>query len=280
LRLSTLSPEDFERFFLHFLNSRISLTIKRHGREITKRIISADTYNAGSGRKQNGIDLKADVEGGEVWVFQCKRHSKWTADQTKKAIEEAESFQAQHYFLLVACDPAKGVQDYIEKFPNWTFWNLDKICSEFRLRVHPSEHSKILFFLTPEELKLFVPFATQALISPEQFFEPFLGAGKTFRHDWTLAGREKDLHALTEFAAGPQKAMILTAKGGAGKTRLLREMNLKLRKESPNTEVLFLNPHRQQDEVSFSFLGNPSNRVVVIDDALGSNRSRARYGSA
>src|SRR4051794_33607634 len=103
LRLSTLSSEDFERFFLHFFNARISLTIKRKGNALTKRIISAETYCAGSGRRQKGIDLKADVEGREVWVFQCKQHKTWSVNQTKKAIEAAKAFPAHHYFLLVAC---------------------------------------------------------------------------------------------------------------------------------------------------------------------------------
>jgi hypothetical protein len=267
LRLTTLTPEEFERFFLHFLNSRIALTIARDGQAITKRIISAETYCAGSGRKQKGIDLKAEIEGREVWVFQCKQHKSWNVDQTRKAIEAAKEFPAQHYFLLVACDPGEGVQDYIENFPNWTFWNLDKICSEFRLRVPTSEHPRVLFFLTPEELKFFVPFATQALISPQQFFEPFLGPGKTFRHDWKLAGRQREIRSLTDFIAGRHKVMILTARGGVGKTRLLREMSSRLQQEFLDTEILFLNPHRQQDEIAFVFSGHPYKRVIVVDDA-------------
>jgi len=101
----------------------ISLTIRRQGQEVTKRVLSADLYAAGSGRNQKGIDLRLEVEGGEIWAFQCKRRRKWTPDETRGAIKEAAKYSAQHYFLAVACDPHERVQDEIDKYPNWTFWN-------------------------------------------------------------------------------------------------------------------------------------------------------------
>jgi hypothetical protein len=266
LRLSDLEPELFEKFFLHFLCADVRLTIARNGQQITKRVISAETYATGRGRRQKGIDLRAVVEGGEEWVFQCKRHKTWGPAQTRKAIQEASKYQANHYFLVVACDPREGVQDEMKKHPNWTFWNLDRICAEFRLRVHPSKHAEVLFFLAPEELRRFVPFTTEALISPGKFFEPFLGADKLFRHDWKLVGREKELDALRSFVSGAQKVQVLAAKGGAGKSRLLQALCQKLADESPETQVLFLNPHLR-GELSFAFLCTPQRRLIFVDDA-------------
>lgn len=268
-RLSDLDPATFERFLLHFLRAGIDLSIERNGQRVTKRVISAETYAAArhGGRIQKGIDLRVRVEGPEEWVFECKRHKKWDAGQTRKAIQKASSqYQAHHYFLVVACDPHEEVQDEMKKHPNWTFWNLDTICAELRLRVAPTKLPQVLFFLPPEELKRFAPFATEALIPPEKFFEPFLGADKLFRHDWTLVGGEKELNALFGFAAGPKKVKVVSAKGGDGKSRLLRELCQKLAAESPETQVLFLNPH-SRDELSFSFLGNPQRRLFIVDDA-------------
>src|SRR5207237_4156392 len=68
LRLADLDSRQFELFFLDFLGAGISLSIARHGSQVTRRVISATTYAAGSGRKQDGIDLHATVEGGEVWA--------------------------------------------------------------------------------------------------------------------------------------------------------------------------------------------------------------------
>src|ERR1700677_2997030 len=127
LRLAQLSSDQFERFFLGYLNSGISLTIKRNGRLLTRRIISAVTYGPGSGRDQGGIDLRLEMEGREVWAVQCKRVKSWNLSQTEKAIERAEDFAANHNFLAVACDPGREVQDEIDKQPRWTLWNLDTI---------------------------------------------------------------------------------------------------------------------------------------------------------
>jgi hypothetical protein len=270
LRLADLGPQLFEQFFLHFLRAGISLSVERHGSRITRRVISAELYAAGSGRNQKGIDIRAEVEGDgrkEIWVFQCKRHKTWTPSQTREAIEKASQYQAQHYFLVVACDPHEQVQDEIHKHANWTFWNLDTICAEFRLRVPPSKHAAILFFLSPEELKRFVPFTTEALMSPERFFERFLGPDKLFRHDWKLVGREHELQTLRGFITGTTKVQLLISKGGDGKSRLLYELCRTLAAEAPEVEVLCLNPHRGGDALSFAFTGTPERRLILVDDA-------------
>lgn len=89
LRLADLDSKRFEDFFLHFLNSGVELTVARKGNAITRRVIRAETYAAGSGKNQKGIDLRILVAGDEVWCIQCKRHKKWTRAQTKSAIKKA-----------------------------------------------------------------------------------------------------------------------------------------------------------------------------------------------
>jgi hypothetical protein len=271
LRLADLEPRMFEEFFLHFLRAGISLTIKRRGQEVTKRILSAELYAAGSGRDQKGIDLRVEVEGGECWAFQCKRHQTWTPSQTRAAIQEAAKYSAQHYFLVVACDPHGRVQDEVYKHPNWTFWNLSTICAEFRLRVPVSKHAKVLFFLSRAELKRFVPFTTEALIPPEKYFERFLGADKLFRHDWKLVGREKEMQGLRDFLDGRSVVQIMSAGGGEGKSRLLWELCRTLPQQMPGVEVLCLNthcnPHRTDNDFEFAFLGDAHVRVIIVDDA-------------
>ena len=267
LRFNDLEPQVFEGFFLHFLNSGVKLTVTHHGREVTRKIISATTYAAGSGRKQSGIDLRAEVEGGEVWVFQCKRVKQWSASETKEAIEKARQFKAHHYFLVVACDPKQPVYDEIAKQGDWTLWNLDRICEEFRLRVPLSAQPKCLYFLDADELKEFVPFSTRALISPAQFFARFLDPANTFRHDWALVGREGQLANLYEFLAAPQQVLILTAKGGDGKSRLLWEFCHELPKRLPDSEVLCLNPQHLHDYHEFAFLTPTKPKIIIVDDA-------------
>ena len=267
LRLADLEPRMFEEFFLHFLRAGISLTVKRHGQAITRRVLSAELYAAGSGRSQRGIDLRVEAEGGEVWVFQCKRRHKWTPAETRTAIAKAAQYAAQHYFLVVACDPHEKVQDEIEKHSNWTFWNLSTICAEFRLRVPSAKQPQVLYFLPPAELRKFAPYTTDALIPPEEYFQRFLGADKLFRHDRKLIGREKELGPLRLFLNGKDLVQILSARGGEGKSRLLWELCQILRQEAPQAEVLCLNPHRAEEDFSFAFVGDPPLRVILVDDA-------------
>lgn len=267
LRFNNLDPLVFEGFFLHFLNAGVDLTVTHHGRQVTRKIISASTYASGSGRKQSGIDLKAEVEGGEVWVFQCKRVQKWSASETKEAIEKAGQFQAHHYFLVVACDPQQPVYDEIAKHGNWTLWNLDRICEQFRLQVPPHKQPKCLYFLDADELKEFVPFSTRALISPDEFFESFLNPSSPFRHTWPLVGREVQLASLYKFLATPHQVLMLSAKGGDGKSRLLREFCRELPNRFPDSEVFFLNPQHPHDNPEFALLSPASPKVIIVDDA-------------
>src|SRR6266478_2856569 len=88
LRLAELSAEEHELLLLGFLRSRPLLTVNRGGKAISARVVEATTYARG-GRKQDGIDLRAAMEGGETWVFQCKRVKSWNCSQSKKAILDA-----------------------------------------------------------------------------------------------------------------------------------------------------------------------------------------------
>src|ERR1700734_615767 len=134
LRLAQMPSHDFERFFLDFFNSGVSVTISRDGKALTKRVISAEMWG-GPGRDQEGIDLRVKVEGREVWAVQCKRVKSWTLAQTKTAIAKAEEFSANHYILAVACDTGTDVQAEVNAHPTWTLWNLETICSNLRLHV-------------------------------------------------------------------------------------------------------------------------------------------------
>lgn len=269
LRLADLDSKRFEDFFLHFLNSGVELTVQRKGKAVTRRVIRAETYAAGGGKNQKGIDLRVTVEGDEVWCIQCKRHKKWTRAETKAAIKKAAKFKAQHYILAVSCDPLSDVHDEVALHANWTLWNLDNICAEFRLRVPSHKQAQILNFVgfAPVEIKRFVGLATRALVTPREFFSRFLGAEKSFRHDWKLVGREAQMKALQDFLSDDtKKVLTLVSKGGDGKSRLLWEFTRDLEQKVTGAQVLFFNPH-SNDAPDFAFLSDATLRVLVIDDA-------------
>lgn len=273
LRFEAFSPKAFEDFFLHFFNAGISLVIERDGRRVERKVIHAELYNTGTGRDQKGIDLKLRIEGGETWTAQCKRHKTWDLAQTKTAVAKAEDrFPAQHYFLLVACDPAEGVQDYIATQSKWSLWNLDRICSEFRQRVPQVQQSRLLGFLAPEELRRFAPYASDALVSADQFFSANRGAGRAFHHQHKLVGRAEELRRLRAFAtARKSKVLLLAGPGGVGKSRLLRELARTPRKNARWPEIVFLNPHATgtdlESDITRALWDADTPRLVVVDDA-------------
>ncbi|WP_145929086.1 ATP-binding protein [Termitidicoccus mucosus] len=275
----------FERFFLAFLNAGIALAIERKGERVERRIIEANTYAAGTGRAQKGIDLIAKVEGGETWVFQCKRHKSWSVSQTTAAVGKA-THPAQHYFLLVACDPYKDVQDEMDKHANWSFWNLDRICQEFRMRVPVHKQPQILTFLAPEELKRFAPYATDALVPAKDYFASIQSSGHSFHHRYQFVGRQEEIRQLREFVADPAaKVLKISGKGGDGKSRLLWELAANGCSGADAPEVLFLNPHSSGD-LTLALWDIDRPRVVVVDDAHRLERvsnellGRIREGSA
>ncbi len=267
LKLAELPWELFERFFLHFLNAGISLPVEREGVCVERRIIEANLYAAGSGRKDDGVDLVARVEGGETWAFQCKRVKQWNESQTKTAIEKASGFPAQHYFLLVACEPHQKVQKLIAQHPNWSFWDLDKICAEFRLRVPPSRQLPALSFLQPEEIRRFAPYATDALILPDEYLKAVNHGTHAFHHRYPLVGRDKELADLKTFASGESnKVLLLSARGGEGKSRLLWEFARSFGESHPDTEILFLNP-RSSGDIPTALWDSTAPRLLIVDDA-------------
>jgi hypothetical protein len=267
LRLSDLPWDKFELFFLSYLNSGISLTVKRAGKALERRVISAEMYAPGSGRTQDGIDLRLEMEGEEVWVIQCKKVKDWDLSRTRKAILRASGFPARHYFLAVACDTDSKTHLEMDKHSEWTLWNLDRICTDFKRLVPPAKRRDLLPFLRREEVKRFLPFATNALISPKEFFERHVGEDKPLRHDWPMVGRESESKRLTTWAEGQQKVLILTARGGEGKTRLIREFCERVLEAHPKTEVLFLNPFREDSDFSLGLNADASRRIIIIDDA-------------
>jgi len=266
LRLADLDAAAFERFFLGFFNSGISLVIERSGERVQRQVIEANTYAAGSGRAQKGIDLIAKMQGGETWAFQCKRHKSWNVQKTKKAIADA-TYPAQHYFLLVACDPHKDVQDEIDRHPSWSFWNLDRICDEFRQRVPKNRQPQVLTFLSPDELKRFAPYATDALVPAKDYFEQTQKSPHSYHHNYPLVGRAEELTQLEAFAFDKKaKVLKISAKGGEGKTRILWEFAKRLESAGGNIEIRFLNPHSTGD-LTLALWDKNTPQIIVVDDA-------------
>lgn len=113
----------FESFFCDFLASGPTLTISADGQELRRKIISARPYGR-RGDNQHGIDILADVEGGETWVFQCKHYMQWGPQdtRTRHAIDTC-SFSAARKFLLVSRELSEACFTVAAQHLDWELWD-------------------------------------------------------------------------------------------------------------------------------------------------------------
>ena len=99
---SAFGWDTFEDFFCDFLNALPVIELNDGGNEIRRRVIRARPFGR-KGDRQHGIDLLAEMEGGEVWDFQCKHVKEWGPQKTRDAIA-AYKRDATRRFLLVTCE--------------------------------------------------------------------------------------------------------------------------------------------------------------------------------
>jgi len=67
---------------------------------------------------QQGIDIRAEMEGGEIWAFQCKHYKQWSLADTRAAIAKC-TFDATRKFLLVTREVSEDCYTEVAKHPVW-----------------------------------------------------------------------------------------------------------------------------------------------------------------
>src|SRR5438876_10813376 len=134
------SWDTFEGFFCDFLAAAPEL-IGKDGNP--RRVVRISIYGR-RGDSQHGIDIRAEMSNGEIWVFQCKHYKTWGPKDTTDAIAKCD-YEADRKFLLVTRTVSPDSREIIAKHPEWTLWDSDDISREFLLRLLPAEAAKILY---------------------------------------------------------------------------------------------------------------------------------------
>jgi hypothetical protein len=102
----------------------------------------------------------------------------------------------------------------------------------------------------------------------DEFFRPFTGAS-VFSHEWSLAGRTRELGSLVSFLENPAARLaLLVGTGGMGKTRLLRQVALDVA-EDQDVAVRFVAVDTAVEPAQFELLPVAGRLVIIIDDAHG-----------
>ena len=134
------SWETFESFFCDFLAAHPELLTKDG---MSCRVVSAHPYGR-QGDSQHGIDIRAEISNGEVWVFQCKHYKEWGPKKTSTAIAKC-SYDADRKFLLVTRSVSPETREVVAKHPDWELWDSGDISREFLQRLPAADAARILY---------------------------------------------------------------------------------------------------------------------------------------
>lgn len=267
--------EAFERFCGAWLVAGASLpNLAMNGAPESRRLGVVDAQRMGTGgEKQHGIDLLLKMENRANWVIQCKRVEVFDKSDFAKAITKAKqefgSQQPGHYLIWVTGRITSGATLAAHSEPDCTLWSAERMTSEFLLHTPPGLCRRVIeICFGPSTAKQFFPIGDQLLLTESEFFARWEGEQRSFHHRAALAGRNKELEQLVDFASVGKgcKALIVSAAGGVGKTRLLREVARQTEAIHRGRLVRFINPQtvREADLPTFDEIAATT---IIHDDA-------------
>jgi len=246
LPLASLNAEGFE-LFCHSLLSALhpGADVSRFG---------------GQGDTQDGIDLFVK-NGNSILAYQCKRHAQFGPADVKKVISTT-TFKAEHHHLLLSRQATAAARKAILDREDWSLWDVEDI--SLKVRELPQETSlRIVRAHFPGLEKDFLGVeGPSPWLTSEEFFIPLANRIKIFSHDWSFVGRETELTKLNEFINSDERAIIISGRGGIGKSRLLRAFTQQL----PSIiQTRFLSSSVEIKLKDFELL--PKDGILLIDDA-------------
>jgi transcriptional regulator with XRE-family HTH domain len=250
--VDALSPDSFERFCQYFLESRY--------RDATVNAIG------GPGHAQEGADIDVIFRDGIRHTFQCKRESQFGPEKVHKAVTK-HIRQATKKIILLSRIASPKAREAVRLHPDWDIWDKEDISR--RVRELPTEQQVRLVnvFFPEQRFALLGDTADGRWQTAEEFFAPYMAGHGAFSHDWPLVGRAAELTTLLgKFHDEEIKVILVTASGGAGKTRVLKEAIEKYQGDHKGLIIRFLSPTQDATRDSLDELGKDE-KLLVVDDA-------------
>lgn len=256
----------FESFFCDFLASEPTLIVNAGQKELSRKITSARPYGC-RGESQHGIDILADVEGGETWVFQCKHYRHWGPENTRHAIDTC-TFSAARKFLLVTRELSEECFTVVSQHPDWELWDSRRISREFRLHAHRDAGARILFthFGPGWDQAFFGLHGDGPLLTADAKFAPLRQPNRRFHHRLPLVGREAWLTQLDSFVRNAEaRVFMFVGRGGLGKSRILVSWSETFGANHPDALLRFVSDVSADFSAALSAISDPA--VLAFDDA-------------
>jgi transcriptional regulator with XRE-family HTH domain len=251
--VDALTPESFER-----LIEDIVRTLYPDAREVRP---------AGkAGHDQAGVDVLAISSGGQRYIFQCKRVTRFGPADVHNVVR-ASTTSAERKYLVLSRVASPQTAEAMRAYPDWILWDKNDITRLIREELAPISRRKLVDKYFPgQRYALTGQLDTGPWQTPDEFFAPFTGAHATFSHDWGLVGRACEVETIVETLCGKaNRIVLLLGAGGTGKSRVLKDVISKL-KASTGREPLLLSPTEQLSAAALEMLDN-GQVTVVVDDA-------------
>ena len=276
LPFAKLSFAKFEAFMFETLSSGLTIevpaTSKPRRPARTYRVVNATAYG-GAGHKQKGIDFLCTLDEGSDWIFQAKLMPKFGLSDAKAAVQKArrEFRKAKRFILLVSGIANPKAVDYVRRQPHWEIWDGPTLTANFLRRIPIRNQIENIGRAWPSLAAQLVaelyPLHDQLLVTPEEFFSPWLRPDRLFHHRSALVGHVDTLDALSAFLRNPaQRAAILVAPGGRGKSRLLRAFAERVADQHPDFTIRFVDPLAPPTAQAHSLRTAGDTRFIVVQD--------------
>jgi hypothetical protein len=215
----------FERFCLGFVRGLAEVT-------------AANLYGT-RGEAQRGIDIEARLTDGTTRTYQCRKWKAFRRGDAEKIVTDT-TYHADERVILVACEVGAAVRDYVAALDGWSILDAEDICRALR-ELEPRERARRLVedaFSVQWRRAFLGPTSSLAFLEPDDYFAWADDGSRLFRHTWTLVGRDELIaDILSAIGDDRVKVVVLSGRGGVGKTRLLKEVAERM---TPTRTVLFV----------------------------------------
>lgn len=213
------------------------------------------------GHAQGGLDIRVDVDGQTIGI-QCKQVARFGPAEVEAAISVV-SAPVDRMVLALSRIASPRAAAAVRAAPSWELWDQDDLSRMIRALPGADQDRIVDTYFPGQRMVLLGRRESGPWLDATQFFAPFAVPGSHFNHSLDMQGRSEELAELRE-ATATQRATLIVAPGGMGKSKLIKEL-AEAWGPSP-VAIWFLSAAREPSRKSLEDLG-PGEKLLVVDDA-------------
>ena len=250
--IDALTPEAFERFCTYLI----------------EKLFPAANVNrlGGTGHSQDGVDIEATFPDGKVHSFQCKRVSEFGPGKVHAAVAK-HTRRAVKKVLVLSRIASPQARDAASTHRGWEIWDKDDIARRIRGLPKDEQRHLVDIFFRHQRFALLGETEPGPWLTTEEFFLPFSSDRTAFSHTWALVGKDEEVGEIGRQLADDSIGLqVVAGSGGAGKSRVLKQVIEGYETTHRDRLVRFLSPTDEITPKSFEDLGDGP-KLLIVDDA-------------